>query len=74
MRDPVDPFLPALEGFTVRRVPAFRAHKTYTCPNCHNVISAGEGHVVVWPVDVVDDRRHWHHHCWRVATRRGRIA
>lgn len=74
MRDPVDPFLPLLDGFTVRRVPAFRAHKPYTCPNCHNAIAAGEGHVVVWPHDVVDDRRHWHHHCWRMATRRGRIA
>ncbi|MEX0705502.1 MAG: hypothetical protein WDZ26_03730 [Nitriliruptoraceae bacterium] len=63
-----------LDGHTVRLVPAFRAHSTYVCPECGNAIGVGEGHVVVWPDERVDDRRHWHRHCWRVAARRGRIA
>lgn len=69
-----DTLLPQLDGFTVQRVPAFRATKAYLCPDCGNDIAARQGHVVVWPDDHVDDRRHWHHHCWRFAVRRGRIA
>ena len=69
-----DAFLPALEGYIVQRVPAFRATKDYVCPSCDNRIVGGQGHVVVWPDDLVDERRHWHLHCWRVASRRGRIA
>lgn len=71
---PPDALLHQLEGYTVQRVPAFQATKPYRCPACHNEIAARQGHVVVWPDDRVDDRRHWHHHCWRVAARRGRIA
>lgn len=69
-----DPFLPALEGYVVQRVPAFRATKFYVCPDCHDAIVGGQGHVVVWPDQEVDERRHWHLHCWRMASRRGRIA
>jgi hypothetical protein len=71
---PSDPFLPRLDGYEVHRVPTFRATKAYACPGCHNAIPAGVGHVVVWPIASVDDRRHWHLHCWRVVARRGRIA
>lgn len=70
---PHDPFLPRLDGYEVARVPGFRAAKAYQCPNCGNAIPSGEGHVVVWPEDIVEDRRHWHTHCWRIATRRGRV-
>lgn len=66
--------LPVFEGFTVRRVPAYQASKPYVCPDCHDVIASGQGHVVAWPVDLVEERRHWHLHCWRLAVRRGRIA
>jgi hypothetical protein len=73
-REPHDPFLPRLTGYEVQRVPAFRAVKAYACPGCPQPIPARQGHVVAWPVGVVDDRRHWHLHCWRLAVRRGRIA
>jgi hypothetical protein len=66
--------LPELEGYVVQRVPAFQATKPYVCPDCDNGILGGQGHVVVWPDGLVDERRHWHLHCWRVASRRGRIA
>lgn len=72
--DPEDPLLPRLEGFEVRRIPAARASKPYTCPACHNLIEPRVGHVVVWPEQLLEDRRHWHLHCWRVAARRGRLA
>jgi hypothetical protein len=71
---PVDPFLPRLEGYEVQRVPRYQASKDYVCPGCHNPIAAGVGHVVAWPEGLVDDRRHWHEHCWRLVVRRGRIA
>jgi hypothetical protein len=65
---------PPLDGYTVRPVPAFQATKPYVCPDCGNPIATRQGHVVVWPDHDVDERRHWHHHCWRVAAGRGRIA
>jgi len=71
---PVDPFLPRLEGYEVARVPGVRAGKPYRCPNCGGEIAIGVGHVVAWPEDLVEDRRHWHEHCWRLATRRGRVT
>ncbi|MEX1178613.1 MAG: hypothetical protein WEB09_09145 [Nitriliruptor sp.] len=64
--------LPQLAGHEVDRIPAFRATKTYVCPECGNTIAARVGHVVAWPEGQVDLRRHWHLHCWRLAARRGR--
>lgn len=72
--EPVDPNLPQLAGYVVRRVVGARAGKSYVCPDCDGTIMVAEGHVVVWPVDDLDARRHWHLHCWRLAVRRGRIA
>lgn len=69
---PEDPTLPRLAGYEVQRVPGFQASKRYVCPDCGNDIPAGQGHVVVWPDGLVDDRRHWHLHCWRMAAARGR--
>ena len=65
--------IPELDGYEVRRVPAFRADKEYLCPGCGNAIGAGTGHVVAWPEHDAELRRHWHLHCWRIASRRGRI-
>jgi hypothetical protein len=64
---------PTLVGYEVFRVPAARALKTYRCPACANDIGPGDGHVVAWPAERSEDRRHWHHHCWRIAARRGRV-
>jgi hypothetical protein len=65
--------LPAVPGYVVDRVPGYRADKVYVCPGCGATIPAGVGHVVAWPEDLVDLRRHWHLHCWRIAARRGRV-
>jgi hypothetical protein len=67
-----DPSLPVVPGYEVQRVPAFQATKRYVCPDCGNDVPPGQGHVVAWPEGLVDDRRHWHLHCWRVAAGRGR--
>jgi hypothetical protein len=61
------------EGFEVRFVPGARALKEYVCPECTGTIPERTGHVVAWPVDDNEARRHWHSHCWRLAVRRGRV-
>lgn len=45
--------------------------KSYVCPGCQQPVSAGVGHLVVWPTvasigsaSAVDERRHWHTACW----------
>lgn len=58
----------------VRRVPGSQATKHYRCPGCDHEIVPGTPHVVTWPADelgTVEDRRHWHSHCWRARGRRG---
>lgn len=59
--------------YLVRDVPAERALKPYTCPGCSNQIAVGMAHIVAWPEDPglghasgLDERRHWHKHCWRM--------
>lgn len=59
--------------FLVREVPADRALKPYVCPGCSNQIAVGTAHVVAWPETPglahrsgLDERRHWHKHCWRM--------
>jgi hypothetical protein len=63
-----------LEGYEVQRVDEHRAVRDYLCPECGNVVSAGEGHVVVWPEGDSDLRRHWHRHCWRLEVKRSQTA
>lgn len=65
---------PALPGMEVHLVPAYRARGPYVCPGCTGAVPPGTGHVVAWPEDRAEERRHWHRHCWRLAARRGRTA
>jgi len=57
----------------VREIPAHRAEKAYRCPSCGNEIPPGQAHVVAWSAEhlfgdgaAVQERRHWHAHCWRL--------
>lgn len=68
------PLIPEMPGYHVQAMPGARAIKTYVCPGCAGPIVPGESHVVAWPEGLPDDRRHWHRHCWRLETRRGRIG
>jgi hypothetical protein len=61
---------PAPPGTEVRRVQPYEARKAYRCPGCHGDIPAGEGHLVIVPLDQPDYRRHWHAACWRMRHRR----
>lgn len=56
--------VPAPPGHVARWVDAFRARKDYVCPRCDGRVAAGTGHVVAWPQELSDMRRHWHAHCW----------
>lgn len=66
--------VPQLDGYVARDVQPVMAKKDYVCPQCSGTIAAGEGHVVAWPLEASEERRHWHRHCWRLVCGRGRIA
>lgn len=59
--------------FVVQPISAKNALKDYSCPGCHHVIQPGIAHIVAWEDQAlmgasrgVEDRRHWHSHCWRI--------
>ena len=49
----------------VRPVAGQYAVKEYRCPGCDHEIKPYTPHVVVWPDDATDERRHWHTPCWQ---------
>ncbi len=56
------------EIYVVRQIGSAAAQKFYVCPGCNHNIAPGVAHVVAWPKDSgrgVQDRRHWHRHCWQ---------
>lgn len=59
---------PALEwvadGWHLRVVQPYRALKTYRCPGCDQEIFPRTLHLVAWPQDSPEQRRHWHRACW----------
>src|SRR4029079_7720421 len=57
--------------WVVRHVTASRAAKAYRCPGCDQEIRPATPHVVAWPEEAEDDRRHWHTPCWSARDRRG---
>lgn len=56
--------------WVVRTVPGQRTTKCYRCPGCDHEVRTGTQHVVAWPVDEPDERRHWHTACWTARGRR----
>lgn len=69
------------EQYEVRAVTGSAATRPYRCPGCHQSIRPATPHIVAWPVlaslltsfddgSGVDERRHWHRHCWRSRGRR----
>ncbi|HRO29534.1 MULTISPECIES: hypothetical protein [Micrococcaceae] len=66
-------------GWHVRRIPAWRAVKDYTCPGCGRTIPPGLAHLVAWRSDSIlgdeaagAERRHWHPKCWSTRRQDGR--
>jgi hypothetical protein len=64
--------LDPLTGTTaeVRRVQPPAARKAYVCPGCNQQIPPGVAHVVVVPLSLPGERRHWHASCWSHRGRR----
>jgi hypothetical protein len=58
------------DDLEVALVHPFQARKEYLCPGCLKEIGVGVGHFVVVPLDVPEDRRHWHKSCWQMRARR----
>ncbi|GEM_PF-243957 len=50
--------------FRVRRITGSTSTKAYRCPGCDQEIRPATPHVVAWPDDGLDHRRHWHTVCW----------
>lgn len=56
-----------VDGFVVQMSTAARE---YVCPGCGQLIR-GQQHLVVYPEEEPDLRRHWHTECWRRELRAG---
>ncbi|WP_080795380.1 hypothetical protein [Corynebacterium pacaense] len=52
------------EPYMVRQMGSAAARKFYVCPGCNQNIPPGVAHIVAWPRERADDRRHWHSACW----------
>lgn len=59
------------QEWLVRPVAGAAAVKTYRCPGCDQPIPPGTPHLVAWPPEDPDHRRHWHRPCWNARDRRG---
>ncbi len=53
-----------------RPVTGSAATKSYRCPGCDQEIRPATPHVVAWPEDDMESRRHWHTACWQRRDRR----
>jgi len=59
--------------YVVQPISEKNAQKEYRCPGCDLIVPPGQAHVVAWEElslfgqqRGVEDRRHWHNHCWRI--------
>ena len=57
--------------FRVRRITGSTSTKPYRCPGCDQEIRPATPHIVAWPDDGLDHRRHWHTVCWEKRDQRG---
>jgi hypothetical protein len=58
------------EEWVVRRLTGSSSTKNYRCPGCDHEIRPATPHIVAWPRDAIDQRRHWHTPCWQARARR----
>jgi hypothetical protein len=50
--------------YMVRKITGSTSTKPYRCPGCDQLIPTATPHIVAWPIDDVELRRHWHTACW----------
>ena len=62
------------QAWTVQPISAENAVKSYVCPGCGGTIAPGIAHIAAWRNDGIlgddadlNDRRHWHTHCWKIS-------
>ncbi|MEX2441365.1 MAG: hypothetical protein WD400_01830 [Pontimonas sp.] len=60
--------------YVVQPISEKNALKDYRCPGCGQIIPPGQAHLVAWEDEsllgsnrALEERRHWHSHCWRIA-------
>ena len=59
------------DGFTVRALTGASSTKMYRCPGCDHEIRMATPHIVAWPTEDPETRRHWHTPCWNSRGKRG---
>ena len=59
------------EEWVVQTVTGSAATKTYRCPGCDHEIRMATPHIVAWPTEDPETRRHWHTPCWNSRGKRG---
>jgi len=59
------------DGFTVRALTGAGSTKLYRCPGCNHEIRMATPHIVAWPTEDPENRRHWHTPCWNSRGKRG---
>jgi hypothetical protein len=50
--------------YYVRKITGSSSTKPYRCPGCDQLIPTATPHIVAWPVEDIELRRHWHTACW----------
>ena len=58
------------DGFTVRALTGASSTKVYRCPGCDHEIRMATPHIVAWPTEDPETRRHWHTPCWNSRSKR----
>ena len=52
------------DEYMVRKITGSTSTKPYRCPGCDQLIPTATPHIVAWPIDDIELRRHWHTACW----------
>lgn len=59
----LQPDAQSVDGFVVKGTQG--ASKRYLCPWCQGWIEPGVRHIVAYPTERLDERRHYHSGCWQ---------
>lgn len=56
--------------WVVQSISGSTSVKEYRCPGCDMEIKPATPHIVAWPQEDVEQRRHWHTACWKKRSHR----
>lgn len=63
--------IPAPPGWQAKQYKGAGAGGDYVCPRCSRGVTRATDHVLAWPDDDTERRRHWHSVCWASAVKEG---